>query len=36
MKHAIKYLVIKPFDLLNTIRLTRIKTLLNNLLINKF
>ena len=31
-KHAIKRLIIKPLDLLNTIPLTRIKTLVNNLL----
>ena len=31
-KHAIKHLIIKPLDLLNTIPLSRIKTLVNNLL----
>ena len=31
-KQAIKHLIIKPLDLLNTIPLTRIKTLVNNLL----
>ena len=31
-KHAIKHLIIKPLDLLNTIPLTRIKTLVTNLL----
>ena len=36
MKHAIKHLIIKPFDLLNNIQLTRTKTLFNNLLMRKF
>ena len=31
IKHAIKYLFIKPFDLLNTIPLSRTKALVNNL-----
>ena len=35
-KHAIKYLIIKPFDLLNTIPLTRTKALVKNLLMSKF
>ena len=30
------HLIIKPFDLLNTIPLTKTKALLNNLLISKF
>ena len=34
IKHAIKRLIIKPFDLLNTIPLARTKTLVNNLLMN--
>ena len=36
MEHAIKHLVIKPFDLLNTVLLTRTKTLVNNVLISNF
>ena len=36
MKHAIKHGIIKPFDTLNTIPLTRTKTLVNNLLMRKF
>ena len=36
MKHAQKHLIIKPFDLLNNIPLTRTKALVNNLLMNKF
>ena len=34
MKHAIKHLIIKPFDLLNTILLIRTKALVNNLLMS--
>ena len=34
-KHVIKHLIVKPFDLLNTITLTRTKTLVNNLLMSK-
>ena len=36
IKHAIKRLIIKPFDLLNTIPLIRTTTLVNNLLMSKF
>ena len=36
MKDAIKHVIIKPFDLLNTIPLTRPKTFVKNLLMNKF
>ena len=32
INHAIKHLIIKPFDLLNTILLIRTKALVNNLL----
>ena len=30
-KHAIKHLIIKPFDLLNTVPFSRTKTFVNNL-----
>ena len=36
IKHAFKHLIIKPFDLLNTIPLTRAKTIVNCLLMSKF
>ena len=37
IKHLfIKNLIIKPFNLLANIRLTRTKTLVNNLLMSKF
>ena len=36
IKHAIKHFIIKPFDLLNIIPLSRTKTLVNNLLMSKF
>ena len=38
MKHAVKHSIIKPFDLLNTRTktLTRTKTFVNDLLMNKF
>ena len=35
-KNAIKHCIIKPFDVLNTISLTRTKTLVNNLFVSKF
>ena len=35
VKHGIKHLIIKPFDLLNTILLIRTKTLVNNMLTSK-
>ena len=34
--YSIKHLIIKPFDLLNTIPLTRTKAFVNNLLMSKF
>ena len=34
--NIIKHRIIKPFDLLNTIPLTRTKTLVNNLLMRNF
>ena len=36
MKHAIKHLIIKPFDVLKAIPLARTKTLFKNLLMRKF
>ena len=36
MKHAIKHSITKPFDPVNTIPLTRTKTLANNFLMSKF
>ena len=35
-KTLLKHLIIKPFDLINTIPLTRTKTLVNNLIMSKF
>ena len=34
IKHTIKHLIIKPFDLLNTILLTGTKALVNNVLMS--
>ena len=36
IQRAIKHLITTPFDLLNTIPLSRTKTLVNNLLMSKF
>ena len=36
IKHAIKYLIIKPLEPLNTIPSPRTKTIVNNLLMSKF
>ena len=36
MKDGIKHLIIKAFDLLNTILLSRTKTIVKNLLMIKF
>ena len=35
IKHAVKHLIVKPFDLLNTISLIKTKTLVNHLLMDK-